>query len=187
MVLCKARNRLFFAWDCAVSVDHNAPMNKAIRARRLAQPSLSAPGLVPALAAGVLWLAAGLSAGYWVLLAWGRSPVTPVAAAPSQPVGSDTAAVARALGAAAPVVAAEAPAPLAASARYRLLGVVDQAGRQGAALIAIDSQPPRPYTLGAALEGGLVLQSVDRLGVKLGASSTGPATVELTLPLPASN
>lgn len=162
-------------------------MNKALRARRLAQLPSSAPGMWPALAAGVLWLAAGLSAGYWALLAWGRSPVTPVAAVAMAPVGSDAAAVARALGAAAPVAAAEAPAPVAAAARYRLLGVVDQAGRSGAALIAIDGQPPRPYTVGAALEGGLVLQSVDRLGAKLGASSAGPATVELSLPLPAKN
>lgn len=162
-------------------------MNKALRARRLAQPSSSAPGMLSALAAGVLWLAAGLSAGYWALLAWGRSPVTPVAAVALAPVGSDAAAVARALGAVAPVSAAEAPAPVAAAARYRLLGVVDQAGRSGAALIAIDGQPPRPYTVGAALEGGLVLQSVDRLGAKLGASSAGPATVELSLPLPAKN
>lgn len=162
-------------------------MNKAIRARRSAQPPLSGPGLAPALTAGVLWLAAGLSAGYWALLAWGRSPVTPVAAVAMAPVGSDAAAVARALGAAAPVAAAEAPAPVAAAARYRLLGVVDQAGRNGAALIAIDGQPPRPYTVGAVLEGGLVLQSVGRLGAQLGASSAGPATVELSLPQPAKN
>jgi general secretion pathway protein C len=159
-------------------------MTKAIRASQL--PS-SAPGMLPALVAGVLWLAAGLSAGYWVLLAWGRSPVTPVAAVALAPMGSDAAAVARALGAAAPVAAAEAPAPVTAAARYRLLGVVDQAGRNGAALIAIDGQPPKPYTVGAALEGGLVLQSVDRQGVKLGASSAGSATVELSLPLRANN
>lgn len=162
-------------------------MNKAIRARRLVQPPLSAPGLVPALSAGLLWLAAGLSAGYWALLAWGRSPVTPVAAVAMAPVGSDAAAVARALGAAAPAVAADTPAPVAAASRYRLLGVVDQAGRNGAALIAIDSQPPRPYAVGAVLEGGLVLQSVSRLGAQLGASSAGPATVELSLPSPANN
>ncbi len=162
-------------------------MNKAIRERRRAQPSLSAPGLAPALAAGLLWLAAGLSAGYWALLAWGRSPVTPVAAVAMAPVGSDAAAVARALGAVAPVATAQAPAPVAASSRYRLLGVVDQSGRNGAALIAIDSQPPRPYTVGATLEGGLVLQSVDRRGAKLGASSAGPATVELSLPAPVKN
>ncbi|MGI9216338.1 MAG: type II secretion system protein N [Hydrogenophaga sp.] len=162
-------------------------MNKAIRARRLAQPSSSAPGLLPALAAGVLWLAAGLSAGYWVLLAWGRSPVTAVAAVPLAPMGSDAAAVARALGAVAPVAEAKAPAPVATASRYRLLGVVDQSGRRGAALIAIDGQPPRPYTVGAALEDGLVLQSVSRLGARLGASNSGPTTVELSLPQPAKN
>lgn len=162
-------------------------MNKAIRARRLAPPPLSAPGMVPALAAGLLWLAAGLSAGYWALLAWGRSPVTPVAAVAMAPVGSEAVAVARALGVVAPAVASDTPAPVAASSRYRLLGVVDQVGRNGVALIAIDSQPPRPYAVGAALEGGLVLQSVSRLGAQLGASSAGPVTVELSLPSPAKN
>jgi general secretion pathway protein C len=162
-------------------------MNKAIRVRRPAQLPSSAPGTVPALAAGALWLAAGLSAGYWALLAWGRSPVTPVAAVALAPAGSDAASVARALGASAPVATADAPVPVAAASRYRLLGVVDQAGRNGAALIAIDSQPPRPYTVGAALEGGLVLQSVNRRGAQLGVSGTGPTTVELSLPLPANN
>jgi general secretion pathway protein C len=44
--------------------------------------------------------------------------------------------------------------------RYTLLGVVADRQQQGAALIAIDGEPPRPYAVGAQLEGGLVLQSV---------------------------
>ena len=140
------------------------------------------PGLAPALAAGLLWLAAGLSAGYWALLAWGRGPVTPVPAASSPPVGSDADAVARALGAAPEGGAAQAPVAAAPSSRYRLLGVVDQPGRAGAALIAVGDQPPRPYAVGAALDGGLVLQSVDRRGARLGPQVGGPATVALQLP-----
>jgi len=145
----------------------------------------SAPGggarLAPALAAGLLWLAAGLSAGYWGLLAWGRSPLTPVAAVAAPQPQTDVAAVARVLGAV-PDVQAVVAAPMALASRFRLLGVVSRPGQQGAALIALDGQPPRPYTVGAALEGGLVLQSVDRRAAKLGPERHGPASVELSLP-----
>ena len=49
----------------------------------------------PALVAGLLWLAAGLSAGYWVLQFLGRSPVTPVATVGTAPAQPDAMAVAR--------------------------------------------------------------------------------------------
>lgn len=137
----------------------------------------------PTIAAGLLWLAAGLSAGYWVLLAWGRSPVTPVSAMAPAQVAADTAAVARSLGAQPASVPAGAVAS-AAPPRYNLLGVVSVGTRDGAALIAVDGQPPRPYRLGASLEGGLVLQSVTRRAVHLGPSLQAPASVELTLPEP---
>lgn len=137
----------------------------------------------PTVAAGVLWLAAGLSAGYWVLLVAGRTPVTPVAAAPTALPVVDAALVARALGvlpAVAPTSVAQ--APVAASSRYVLLGVVAVGTAQGAALIGVEGQPPRPYRVGAVLDGGLVLQSVGRSGVRLGPAREGPATVELSLP-----
>ncbi len=141
------------------------------------------PRRTPALVAGLLWLAAGLSAGYWLLQFMGRSPVTPVAtvstAAAAQP---DAAAVARTLGAlpdtvAAPASSAAPPPPM----RYALLGVVATGRDRGAALIAVDSQPPRPYRVGASLEGGLVLQAVTPRAARLGPSLQAPAAVELTL------
>ena len=135
----------------------------------------------PTIAAGLLWLAAGLSAGYWVLLALGRSPVTPVSAMAPAQVAADTASVARSLGAL-PAVASTGAVASAAPPRYNLLGVVAVGTRDGAALIAVDGQPPRPYRLGASLEGGLVLQSVSRRAVHLGPSLEAPASVELTLP-----
>lgn len=175
------------------SVDHNAPMNKAVAFSQSIYPGDGpagpAPGRLPwhAVAAGVLWLAAGLSAGYWALLAVGRSPATPVAAAPVSLPVADPGTVARALGArdAAPTAAsAEAPAPVVT--RYTLLGVVSSPGSQGAALIAIGDEPARPYRVGAAVDNGLVLQSVGRGAVRLGATVTGPTTVELAVPpLPA--
>lgn len=135
----------------------------------------------PTIAAGLLWLAAGLSAGYWVLQVWGRSPVTPVTAmAPTQMV-ADTAAVARTLGAL-PAAVPSAAVASAAPPRYNLLGVVAVGTRDGAALIAVDGQPPRPYRVGASLDGGLVLQAVTRRTVRLGPSLEAPSSMELTLP-----
>lgn len=136
----------------------------------------------PAVAAGVLWLAAGLSAGYWGLLAVGRTPVAPVPAAPLALPVADPSVVARALGFLPEVVAAQvAPAPVPVASRYALLGVAVE-GLGGAALIGLDGEPPRPYRVGAALEGGLVLQAVSRTTARLGPSLQGPATVELSLP-----
>lgn len=159
-------------------------MIKAARLRR-PQLALSAPSGVarhgPALAAGLLWLAAGLSIGYWVLQAWGRSPVTPVAAVAAPQPQTDVAAVALGLGAL-PEAQPATAAPGALVSRYRLLGVVSRPDQRGAALIAIDGQPPRPYTVGATIEEGVVLQSVDRRSAQLGPASGGPSTVELSLP-----
>jgi general secretion pathway protein C len=158
-----------------------------IKAARLRRPrlALSAPTGMgrhgPALAAGLLWLAAGLSAGYWVLQAWGRSPVTPVSAVAEPLPQTDVASVARVLGAV-PQSQPVAAAPVSVASRLSLLGVVSRPGQRGAALIALDGQPPRPYTVGATLEGGLVLQSVERRSVKLGPERSGPSTLELTLP-----
>ncbi len=137
----------------------------------------------PAVAAGVLWLAAGLSAGYWVLQFLGRSPVTPVSTVATAPAPPDPQAVARALGSMPAMAASADAAPVAsAPARYVLLGVVTTGAERGAALIAVDNQPPRPYRVGAALDGGLVLQAVTRNTVRLGPSLRAPASMELSLP-----
>ena len=130
--------------------------------------------------AGLLWLAAGLSMGYWFLQARGQGSWTPVQGlAPSAPQ-ADTDTVARALGA---LVAAEQPAAGPAPvARLQLVGVVAQARGQGAALIAIDGQPPRPWRVGTAVTDGLVLQSLDRRSARLGETRFGATTLELKVP-----
>lgn len=141
----------------------------------------SASRRAPALVAGVLWLAAGLSAGYWVLQFVGRSAVTPVVTVATEPPPPDAMAVARTLGAV--PVAARGAAPVAAApARYVLLGVVSTGTDGGAALIAVDSQPARPYRVGAAVDGGLVLQAVTRRSVRLGPSLDAPSSMELSVP-----
>jgi len=137
----------------------------------------------PVVAAGALWLIAGLLAGYWVLQALGRSELVPVVAAPAALPAVDTTAVARALGNPDTMDGASVNGSAASvSMRYTLLGVVADRRQQGAALIAIDGEPPRPYAVGSTLEGGLVLQSVQRHMARLGPSRDGPTTVELLVP-----
>ena len=133
-------------------------------------------------AAGVLWLAAGLSAGYWLLQAGGQGPWVPLQGLAPSPPQADVTAVASALGggpAGAISVAAE-PAPVA---RLRVVGVVVQGRQRGAALIAVDGQPPRPWLVGAQVAEGLVLQSVDRETVRLGETRSGPTTLTLSVPV----
>lgn len=147
-------------------------------------PSLAVPvpgRAWPALAAGVLWLAAGVCTGYWLLQLWGRGPLIPVAAIAGNPIQADAASVARALGAPPEVQAAAAVAP-PASSRFRLIGLVSQPGQRGAALIAVDGQPPRPITIGSVVEGELVLLSVGRRVARLGSASGGAESLELSLP-----
>ena len=89
------------------------------------------------------------------------------------------------------IVENEAPAPAAESSRFKLLGVlapVPHAGdaapsATGVALIAVDGKPARPYAVGAALDAGLVLQSVGRRSATIGPSG-GAASVQLELPPP---
>ncbi len=90
-------------------------------------------------------------------------------------------AVARVLGVV-PQAASSPAAPVVTGIQYSLSGVVAANAPDGAALIAVNGQPPRPYRVGASVEGGLVLQSVTRRGARLGASVDGPVTVELSLP-----
>ncbi|MBX3609739.1 MAG: general secretion pathway protein C [Hydrogenophaga sp.] len=144
------------------------------------------PRRSPALVAVLLWAAAGLSVGYWVLQVLGQSPLTPVAATASLPVAPEPAALARVLGAAPEaVVAVEAAAPPPLASRFQLLGVIAEGAEGGAALIAVDGQPPKPYRVGAELEGGVVLQSVQRRSARLvPVGSSGGAPIELSLPPP---
>ena len=112
-----------------------------------------------------LWALAGASVVYWGLRLSAR------------PVGLTVPAAGAA--------AARAPAASLTS-RFALIGVL--AGRSsggGAALIAVDGQPAKPFRVGAVVDEGLVLQSLHPRQARLGASVDGPAT--LTLDMPAKN
>jgi general secretion pathway protein C len=128
----------------------------------------------------LVWALAAACAVFWGLKLFAPGPgpvVAPVAWA--EPAAVDAAAVARLLGApqGAPVAVAAAAVP----SRYALQGVL--AGRQsgGAALIAVDGKPARPVRVGAVVEEGLVLQSVQGRKALLGADRQGPATVTLEM------
>lgn len=128
-----------------------------------------------------VWLLAAASLTYWGLkfsAPAGGSSVAPVALAPAPP--PDPATLARLLGAG----PAAAPAVASLASRFALIGVVAGASNGGAALIAIDGKPPKPFRVGAKVEEGLVLQSVAARRAVLGAAVSGPALVTLELPPP---
>jgi general secretion pathway protein C len=92
----------------------------------------------------------------------------------------DPAAVARLLGAG-PVTAAAATSASLAS-RFALVGVVADRSHKGAALIAVDGKPAKPFRVGAAVDEGLVLQSVESRRAVLAADTDGPPVLTLDLP-----
>lgn len=127
-----------------------------------------------------LWALAGASTVYWGLRLSAQAPALPVAAAAPEPVAPDAQALARLLGAgpSGPVAA-----PAAAS-RFALVGVLaGTASGGGAALIAIDGKPAKPYRVGGELEPGLVLQSLGRGQARLGPSVDGATSLSLDMPL----
>lgn len=130
-----------------------------------------------------VWALVGASAVYW-LLKFGAAPagdsVAPVAAPSAAP--ADPLAVARLLGA--PDSAALAAPVASLASRFVLVGVVATDSRRGAALIALDGKPAKPYRVGSTVDDGLVLQSVAPRRAVLGSSLDGPAAFTLELQPP---
>jgi len=126
-----------------------------------------------------LWALVAGSAVYWGLKLTAR-PGGPVAAplAVRTPAAADPAAVAQLLGAS---PAAAAPSPSLAS-RFALVGVVANRSHSGAALIAVDGKPAKPFRVGASVDENLVLQSVEGRRATLAASADGPPMLTLDLP-----
>lgn len=141
---------------------------------------VSNPGNRWAVAGGtfVLWGLVAASAVYWAMKLSSSAATGPIA--PPAPIAppSDPAAIARLLGAAAAAAAPAASVP----SRFALLGVVAEADGGGAALISVDGKPPKPYRVGAAVDEGLVLQSVQPRRATVGASMQAPPTLTLELP-----
>lgn len=132
----------------------------------------------------LVWGLAAASVVYWALQLSG-----PATTAASIPVAStalaqtDATAVARVLGATTQV-AAMTGAPT--GSRYVLTGVVADRRQGGAALIAVNGQRPKPYRVGAEVEPGVLLTSVDarRAVLAPGINAAPVATLELPALIP---
>ncbi|HWP11446.1 MAG TPA: type II secretion system protein N [Ramlibacter sp.] len=127
----------------------------------------------------VLWALVAAGAVYWGMKLNPRPSGPAVAASATRaPPPVDPVALARVLGAS---PAAAAPVASLAS-RFALLGVVANRSRQGAALIAVDGKPAKPFRVGVLVDEGLVLKSVESRRAILAASADGPPVVTLDLP-----
>ena len=136
-------------------------------------------GLAPGLLSFFLAAAVAASTSYWVL----RQGSNGAAGGQRVSMGetettTDTQSLLRALGGGQPkAVVATASAP-----RLQLLGVVAGPQAAGHALIAMDGQAPKPYSIGDLVTDTWVLQAVHARSAQLGASRNGPAAVTLELP-----
>ena len=125
-----------------------------------------------------VWGAVAFSAVTWGLR-WSATGESSNATAAAQALPEvDVSAAARSLGAA-PVQAAIAPT---LASRFQLQGVMAGGPDDGAALIAVDGKPAKPYRVGAVVADGLVLQSAQGRRVTLGAAMDGPQSLVLELP-----
>ena len=127
----------------------------------------------------VIWAIAAASAVYWVLrVSVSRETVAVVPLAAPQ-VTVDPLQVARLLGArpSSPIVEAS------LASRFSLQGVVSGTPGGGAALIAVDGKPAKPFRVGSPVDEGLVLQSATPRSVTLAQTRDGPALVTLDMPL----
>jgi general secretion pathway protein C len=126
----------------------------------------------------LLWGLVAAAAVYWGLKftasASGPAGGPPVAA---PVVAADPAVIAALLGAL-PNTGAAAPAA-SLSSRFALTGVVADQSHSGAALIAVDGKPPKPFRVGAQVDETLVLQSVDSRRAVLGSGGAPVLTLEL--------
>jgi general secretion pathway protein C len=128
------------------------------------------------LAALVAWCAT-----YWVLRTTHSAPSVAPVAAGAAASGVETQLVALALGggrAVTPTAVVEPPL----SSRFVLTGVLADPSQGGAAVIAVDGKPAKPFRVGQAVDGKLLLLSVVGRRALLGSQADGPA--ELTLDLP---
>ena len=143
-----------------------------------------------ALPAQILWfsrlvtfaigaVAAG-SGAFWALKFSGVANTKPsVSVDVQQPIVADAVAVARSLGGVDPAAATSTSSALSSS-RFVLAGVLANPQRIGAALIAVDGKPAKPFMVGANVGSDWVLRSVQPRRAVLSAGAT-----DMVLDLPA--
>jgi len=132
----------------------------------------------------LLLVTALLCAGYWTraALSTEKKPVEAAALPPLPALAGTAAELARVLGAPRPTLAGAALGP---TERFRAIGVIASASGQGAALMSVDKQAPRPFRVGASVAPGFVLKAVTQHDVSLADSLQGVVTATLPLPDPA--
>ena len=130
----------------------------------------------------ILWAAVVVSGWYWTqaVVKADTSISTDAPRAAVVPDMSNPAALARLLGATPPLLAEPGPGP---SDRFVLSGVIASSVGKGAALIAVDGKPARPFLVGSELAQGYVLVSVSPREALLAEGINAPVRVVLTLPL----
>lgn len=122
---------------------------------------------------------ATLSASFWVLKIMQGTSVDSATASsaplpPSSP--SDPKALARALGGGISAATQAASAP--AAINLILQGVIAHGTQRGAALIAVNGKPAKPFLIGAAVDGDWVLQSLSARSATL-KNAAGERILEL--------
>ena len=138
-----------------------------------------APFLLVHTTALLVWALVAFSATSWVLRGTGQDMASSPTIPQAEPaLAVDTTATARSLG----LVAAGPVAAPALASRFQLVGVLAGGPSQGAALIAVDGKPAKPYRLGAPVAEGWVLQSVQGRRANLGLGADAAATLTLELP-----
>ena len=120
----------------------------------------------------LVWAGVAGSAVFWGLKLFVRPLAVPAQALVAVQPAVTTADLSPLFGVPPPPPATELAPPPPEASRFQLLGVVAgvaaDARSQGVALMAVDGKTPRAYRVGAAIDEGLVLQSVQARKVDIG-------------------
>ena len=129
-----------------------------------------------------VWAFVALSGWYWTqaVIAASKPPQSEVRRTASVSDVSNPVVLSRLLGATPAAMAGPGPGPVD---RFVLSGVIASNVGQGAALIAVDGKPARPFAVGAELAPGYVLVSVASREAMLAEGLNAPVRAVLTLPL----
>lgn len=127
----------------------------------------------------VLAALVALSVSFWVLKMMQGASTTAAPATLAAATPSDPKALARALGGGiSPTTQA---APALSSSNLILQGVIAHGTQRGAALIAVNGKPAKPFVVGAAVDADWVLQSLSTRSATLknAAGTAGERVLEL--------
>lgn len=133
-------------------------------------------------ATAFVWAFVALSGWYWTqaVIAASKPALPAVQRATASDDASNPITLPRLLGATPAAVAGLGPGP---ADRFVLSGVIASNIGQGAALIAVDGKPARPFAVGSELAPGYILVAVASREAMLAEGLNAPVRAVLTLPL----